>query len=165
MPSTQILAHTKSADSTQALAFALAAELVSGDLIVLLGDLGAGKTCFTQGLAKGLGVTDRVTSPTFALVNHYEGRLRLHHLDVYRLAGADQIEDLDLYEMAEDGVTIIEWGHNVLSALDDSRLEITLTFDSSDPSSDTARQLEMTFMGECWSDRVVGLAQQLEPWL
>ncbi|MEL6981209.1 MAG: tRNA (adenosine(37)-N6)-threonylcarbamoyltransferase complex ATPase subunit type 1 TsaE, partial [Actinomycetota bacterium] len=100
-------------ERTQAFAAALAEVLVDGDLLVLTGDLGAGKTCFTQGLGAGLGIDDRITSPTFTLANRYRGRLILHHLDVYRLDGEADAADLDLDDLLESGVTVIEWGDRV----------------------------------------------------
>ncbi|MEL7158633.1 MAG: tRNA (adenosine(37)-N6)-threonylcarbamoyltransferase complex ATPase subunit type 1 TsaE, partial [Actinomycetota bacterium] len=103
--------------TTRALAGAMATVLDDGDLLVLTGDLGAGKTCFTQGLGAGLGIEDRITSPTFTLVSEYRGRLDLHHLDVYRLDGPADTLDLDLHELAEDGVTVIEWGERIDAAL------------------------------------------------
>ena len=84
---------------------------------MLSGDLGAGKTCFTQGVARGLGIGGRVTSPTFTLANRYAGRLTLNHLDVYRLDHVDETVDLDLPELLEEGVTVIEWGERILPVL------------------------------------------------
>src|SRR6185437_14092618 len=83
--------RTESPDATRAVAAAIGAQLVAGDLVLLVGDLGAGKTAFTQGLARGLGIEARVTSPTFTIVQEYEGRLKLAHVDVYRL---DRIQEL-----------------------------------------------------------------------
>lgn len=124
--------------TTRALATALSEVVTDGDLLVLTGDLGAGKTCFTQGLGAGLGIEDRITSPTFTLVAEYEGRLRLHHLDVYRLDGPADTIDLDLHELAEEGVTVIEWGEQIDTALGADRLVIEIAFLDPEPTSASA---------------------------
>jgi len=158
-------ALTQNATETQELAVSLARLLNIGDLLVLLGDLGAGKTCFTQGLARGLEIEDRVTSPTFTLVNQYRGRLVLNHLDVYRLGGAAESLDLDIYEMAEQGVTVIEWGHNISGVLAESRLEIELTYlDDISEESHESRNISLTMIGDEWNDRSDKLKTVLEPW-
>ena len=91
--------RSESPETTREIAALLAAVSVPGDLIVLAGDMGAGKTCFAGGFAHGLGINDRITSPTFTLVNTYDGRVRLHHLDVYRLEQIDEVLDLALPEL------------------------------------------------------------------
>ena len=106
----------------------LASVLTDGDLLVLTGDLGAGKTCFTQGLGRGLGVSGRITSPTFTLANRYEARLTLNHLDVYRLESAADAGDLGIEELLEDGVTVIEWGDRIEAALPRAYLLIALRY-------------------------------------
>lgn len=113
---------------TQAVAAALSTVLIDGDLLVLTGDLGAGKTCFTQGLGRGLGIADRITSPTFTLANRYEGRLLLHHLDVYRLDSVAETIDLGLAELLEDGVTVIEWGDRIEEVLPLDHLVVALRY-------------------------------------
>ena len=101
------------ADSPEATAAAgerLGARLGAGDVVGLTGALGAGKTCFVQGLARGLGVTAPVTSPTFVLVNEYRGRLSVHHVDVYRTGSLTELLDFGLEELLDgEGVTVIEW--------------------------------------------------------
>ncbi|OWY59320.1 tRNA (adenosine(37)-N6)-threonylcarbamoyltransferase complex ATPase subunit type 1 TsaE, partial [cyanobacterium TDX16] len=104
--------RTASVEETRDLGAALAGVLVAGDLLLLVGDLGAGKTAFAQGLGAGLGVSDPITSPTFTLASRYQGDdLVFHHLDVYRLEGMAEVGDLDLPELLEDeGIVAIEWG-------------------------------------------------------
>ena len=113
---------------TQAIATALAPLLVTGDLLILTGDLGAGKTCFAQGLGRGLAVEQNITSPTFTLANRYDGRLVLHHLDVYRLDSSAETLDLDLPELLESGVTVIEWGDRITDVLPADHLVIALRY-------------------------------------
>ena len=114
-----------SLEETQNLAKSLAQLLVAQDTITLEGDLGAGKTTFTQALAKGLGITRIVNSPTFTIMKQYEGRLPLNHLDVYRLADSD--EDLGWEEIFYgDAVSIVEWAHLIEESLPDERLAIEI---------------------------------------
>ena len=97
-------------EETTAAGFALGGTLAPGDVVALYGGLGAGKTCFTQGLVAGLGVQTRATSPTFVLVNEYQGRLPVHHVDAYRTNSLTELVDLGLLDLlGGDGVTIIEW--------------------------------------------------------
>lgn len=101
---------TSSAEETRALAEALGRAARAGDALLLEGPLGAGKTCFVQGLVRGLGTTTAATSPTFVLVNEYRGRLPVHHVDVYRARSLTELLDLGLEELiAGGGVTIVEW--------------------------------------------------------
>ncbi|MED1469980.1 tRNA (adenosine(37)-N6)-threonylcarbamoyltransferase complex ATPase subunit type 1 TsaE [Bacillus salipaludis] len=114
-------------DSTQTLSFAakLAEHLLPGDVITLEGDLGAGKTTFTKGLAQGLGVKRTVNSPTFTIIKEYAGRMPLYHMDVYRVG--DTFEDLGFDEYFEgDGVTVVEWAHLIEEQLPSERLTIFL---------------------------------------
>src|SRR4051812_14144190 len=102
--------RTFTPEETAAEGARLAETLGPGDVVALTGDLGAGKTCFTQGLARGLGVTERAVSPTFVLVNEYRGRVPVHHVDAYRTTSLTELMDLGLDELfAGDGVTIVEW--------------------------------------------------------
>lgn len=105
---------------TEALGEALAARLTAGTVVAFTGDLGAGKTAFTRGLARGLGVPDRVTSPTFTIVNEYEGgRLPLFHFDMYRLGSADDLFDIGWEDfLRRGGVCAVEWSETVQEALD-----------------------------------------------
>ena len=97
-------------EETNAAGVALGGTLASGDVVALYGGLGAGKTCFTQGLVEGLGVATRATSPTFVMVNEYRGRLPVHHVDAYRTNSLTELVDLGLLDLlGGDGVTIVEW--------------------------------------------------------
>jgi tRNA threonylcarbamoyladenosine biosynthesis protein TsaE len=99
-----------SPDTTAALGERLGRTLTAGDVVALSGELGAGKTCFIQGLVRGLDVSTRATSPTFVLINEYRGRLPVHHVDAYRTERLDELMDLGLLElMGGEGVTLIEW--------------------------------------------------------
>ena len=105
-----VFCRSRSADETRAIAEAVASVFLPGDVISLSGDLGAGKTCFVQGLARGLDVAGHPTSPTFVLVNEYRGRLPVHHVDAYRTASLGELIDLGLLDlMGGDGVTLLEW--------------------------------------------------------
>ena len=110
---------THSADETQALGTKLAKRLQPGDVIAYFGDLGAGKTALTRGIAQGLGITDIVTSPTYTIVNEYlTGRLPLFHFDMYRLGSSDELFDIGWEDyLARGGVCAVEWSENVEDAL------------------------------------------------
>jgi tRNA threonylcarbamoyladenosine biosynthesis protein TsaE len=158
-----IFAFTTSAEETKALAAALAELARPGDLLLLAGDLGAGKTAFTQGYGAALGVDDLITSPTFTLVNNYEGRLELNHLDVYRLDSLAEVLDLGVPEMLDDGgVTIIEWGDSVSPALPADYLEIRFSFTEGD---DDERVLELVPVGPRWAARTRAVATAVAPWI
>lgn len=117
-------------DATRALGARLAADLHAGDLVVLSGPLGAGKTALTQGIGAALGVRGAVTSPTFVLARVHRGPLPLLHVDAYRLreAGADAsaVDALDLDSDLPHSVTVVEWGHGLVEHLADARLEVIL---------------------------------------
>lgn len=119
--------NTSSPEETARVGKSLGAILRAGDVICLNGDLGAGKTCFAQGVACGLEVDGPVTSPTFTLINEYQGRLPLYHMDVYRLADSLEMEDLGYEEyFYGDGVTLVEWAERVKELLPEERLDITI---------------------------------------
>lgn len=122
---------TTSSEATKQLAATLAPYLQAGDVIVLSGDLGAGKTQFVQGVAAGLGVRDQVTSPTFNILLTYPaGLLPLYHFDLYRLEEADELEDIGYYETIDgDGASFIEWGEKFPEALPYGYLEISIRVD------------------------------------
>lgn len=122
---------TTSSEATKQLAATLAPYLQAGDIIVLSGDLGAGKTQFVQGVAAGLGVRDQVTSPTFNILLTYPtGSLPLYHFDLYRLDSADELEDIGYYETIEgNGVSFVEWGEKFPEALPYCYLELSIHLD------------------------------------
>lgn len=157
-----MLATTTSVDATRELAAALAPLIRPGDIVVLSGDLGAGKTAFVQGLGRGLGVQDRITSPTFTLVHEYDGgRLPIHHLDVYRLGQLSEALDLGLAEMLDTGgVVLIEWGDVITPVLPRDLLEVRLSFGAGDDD----RVLTFRAVGDRWAARGDALRASLDPW-
>lgn len=155
-----VLCSTSTAEQTRLLAGAVAGLVDDGDLLVLVGDLGAGKTAFTQGFAAALGVTTPVTSPTFTLANRYQGRLVVNHLDVYRLSDLAEARDLAIPELLEQGVTLVEWGETILGALPSDRLDVSITFGAGDDD----RLIELRPVGDRWSGLRDDLAGALEPW-
>ena len=136
MKNCEYISH--SVAETETFAEQLADTFVGGEVLLLQGDLGAGKTHFVKGLAKGLGIDDVVTSPTFALHNSYTGRLTLNHFDFYRIEDSEEVEILGLDEFFYDkqGVAAIEWSENVASLL--PKQCITLTIEKID---DNARKI------------------------
>jgi len=116
---------------TRAVGRRLASLLRAGDVVLLAGDLGAGKTVFAGGVGEGLGVDDPVVSPTFVIVRHYRGLIPLTHADVYRLGSSAEVEDLDLTVEAADGVLLVEWGDAVEQAFGDDVLIIRFSVDES----------------------------------
>ncbi len=150
-----------SAATTRAMGSAIAAHLEAGDVIVLAGDLGSGKTVLVQGIAAGLEVTERVVSPTFTIMREYDGRVRLHHLDVYRLDRLQEAIDLGLDELFAEGVTVIEWGDGVRSVLPSDRLEIGLALLPPDAADDDARGVTITAHGAAWDTRAGALLAEV----
>src|ERR687897_1815412 len=156
-----LVARTSSVEATQALAASLAVLAQPGDLVVLAGDLGAGKTAFVQGFGRGLGVSERITSPTFTLVQEYEGRLPVHHIDIYRLDQMSEVIDLGLSELLDDGgVVLIEWGDAILPVLPSDYLEVRLTFGAGDDE----RPARLRSVGPSWARRQVSLLAAVAPW-
>jgi len=154
-------ARTKSVEQTKELGRALAELVRPGDIILLAGDLGAGKTALTQGLGAAMGVLETITSPTFTIASSYEGRIRLHHLDVYRLEHLQEAIDLGLAELVDDGaVAVIEWGDAVAPALPPDFLEIRLQFGEGDDD----RHLDLRTVGGGWAARAGALRRAIEPW-
>lgn len=144
-PSRQVRLRT--ADDTHAWGARLGALLRAGDLLVLTGGLGAGKTSLTQGIAEGLGVRGPITSPTFVIARVHPslvGGPDLVHADAYRLGGLTELDDLDLDASLEGAVTVVEWGHGVAEQLSEDYLEVTLT-------GDDARSAELVGHGARWT--------------
>lgn len=136
--------RTHSPAQTREFGEKLAARLRPGDVVVLLGDLGAGKSELTRGIARGLGVTSTVASPSFTILNVYdEGRCPLYHFDWYRLGGADELYEMGLDEyLGGDGVAVVEWPSRCPEAVPPCRLEVTLT-----PVGEDEREIKLTCRG------------------
>ena len=149
-----------SAEDTRALARELAAVLEPGDVVLLAGPLGAGKTEFTKGLAHGLDIKDTVVSPTFTLTREYHGRLPLLHVDVYRLDHAEEFLDLGLdHDVdADEAVTVIEWGDVAEALVPTDHLLVSLAH----AVDVTARVIELHPVGASWARRVEALQHKLE---
>ncbi len=131
---------TTSPDATQDLGAALGRVAAAGDRLALLGALGAGKTQLAKGFARGLGVEDVVNSPSFTLMAEYAGRLRLFHLDLYRLSGSDEVLGGGLFdERQADGVTLTEWAERLDAALDPERLDVRIAI-----GDDERRSIELS---------------------
>ncbi|HPZ05786.1 MAG: tRNA (adenosine(37)-N6)-threonylcarbamoyltransferase complex ATPase subunit type 1 TsaE [Acetivibrionales bacterium] len=139
--------RTDSADDTAELGRKLGSMLQRGDNVCLIGDLGSGKTAFTGGLAKGLGISGYITSPTFTIVNEYEGRLPLYHFDVYRISDVDEMLDTGYYEYIDgDGVTVIEWADLIKEILPSERIEVHI--EKNDQVRSDSRTITIRFIGE-----------------
>ena len=153
---------TKTPDDTRELAAELAGLAVAGDIVLLCGDLGAGKTVFVQGFGRALGVTEVITSPTFTLVRTYTGgRLRLLHADVFRLDLTEEIADLGLPELIDDeAVALVEWGDKAEPVLPADFLEIRITY----TDADDERRLRLRAVGRSWSARHNAMRRALERW-
>lgn len=136
--------RTTSPDQTRTIGERLARDLRPGDVLCLWGDLGAGKSELTRGIASGLGVQGPVTSPSFTILNVYEdGRLPLYHFDWYRLESSEELYELGMDEyLTGDGVCVIEWPGICPDAIPETRLDITVT-----PVTDTAREITLTPQG------------------
>jgi tRNA threonylcarbamoyladenosine biosynthesis protein TsaE len=139
--------RAESAQRTQAVARGLGERLRAGDLVILSGELGAGKTTFTQGLAEGLGVRGPITSPTFVIARVHPslvGRAPLVHVDAYRLGSLAELDDLDLDASVADSVTVVEWGEGKAEVLAGERLEVRIDRSSTE---DEARVITVTAYG------------------
>ena len=122
---------------TEALGAAFGAKIADGSVVAMYGDLGAGKTAFVRGMAKGMGIDARVNSPTFTIVNEYIGRRELFHFDMYRLGSSDELFDIGWEDyLARKGVCVVEWSENVDDAFDGTELMVTIN-----KLSDTERKI------------------------
>ena len=147
---------------TRELAAAVAELARPGDLLLLVGDLGAGKTAFVQGFGTALGIEEPITSPTFTLARQYQGRLELNHLDVYRLEQVEEVLDLGLQELLDGtSATLIEWGDTILPALPADYLEVHLSYGEGDDD----RMLRFRPVGARWGARSRALGAALGPWV
>lgn len=164
-----IVCRTRGVDQTRALAAAVARLCRPRDIIVLAGDMGAGKTAFAAGFAAALGVTeeDQVSSPTFTLVHNYvTGRVPVHHADLYRLSSIGEVADLGLREMADlGGIVLVEWGDVALDVLGDC-LVVRLAHADADDSGadDDVRDIEVSVEGHSWDSRWENLRATLAQW-
>lgn len=119
--------HSNSTEETEAIGEKLAGALQGNEVIALYGGMGMGKTAFVRGLARGLGVSAEVSSPTFALVHEYRGRIPLYHFDMYRVGGWDDLYSTGFFDYLDSGaVMVIEWSENIEAALPDGVIRITL---------------------------------------
>ncbi len=158
---------TASADETRDLAAALAEHCRAGDLVLLAGELGAGKTTFVQGFGRALGIADPITSPTFTLLRQYPveggppGVRTMLHADVYRLDGLREIEDLGLSELVEDaGVALVEWGDVARPVLGEGALAVLLA----PGDDDDRRTVTVSDQGGAWAGRWATLTEALAWW-
>jgi len=151
-----VTVEVTTAEGMHALGTGLAGLLRAGDLLVLSGGLGAGKTTLTRGIGEGLGVRGAVTSPTFVVARVHPstvGGPALVHVDAYRLTDMAEVDDLDLDASLEESVTVVEWGAGKVEGLSQSRLEITLTRSHGGPSDgDEVRTVDIRGIGDRWAD-------------
>ena len=149
---------SRSSEQTRRVGMRLGALIDSGDLVCLIGDLGAGKTTFVQGLAAGWGSLDPVSSPTFVIVNLYRrlDRSQLYHLDAYRLSGPAEAVDLDLDAMLDNGSLVIEWADVIAEALPEECLMVNLQY-----VDELQRDLVFTARGQHYQDLVAKFREQV----
>lgn len=134
-----------SPEETESVGAALAKSLAPGAVVAMYGGLGAGKTAFVRGLARGLNSSSRVTSPTFTIVNEYDGDLELFHFDMYRLSSSDELFDIGWEDYLErGGVCAVEWSENVRGAFDGSEIKVII-----EVLSEQARRIIIEGAGEC----------------
>jgi tRNA threonylcarbamoyladenosine biosynthesis protein TsaE len=152
--------HAGSAGETAELGKKLGKILQKGDNICLTGALGTGKTALTGGIAAGLGIDGYITSPTFTIVNEYEGRLPLYHFDVYRIGSPGEMFDTGYYEyISGDGVTVIEWADIIKEILPEERIEINLEKD--DKNDMDSRMITIDFIGSRYAGYEGRLADEI----
>ena len=118
--------RTKSVEETQRLGEMIARSLCGTEVVALYGDLGVGKTHITQGICKGLGVDDGVSSPTFALVNEYSGKCKIYHFDMYRVKTLNDLYSTGFFDYIDTGVIIVEWSENIEAALPKNAIKIKI---------------------------------------
>lgn len=150
---TEVTLDLPTAEDTRALGRRLGGLLRAGDLLVLTGDLGAGKTTLTQGLGEGLGVRGPITSPTFVIARVHpslQDGPALVHVDAYRLGDGAELDDLDLDESLDESVTVVEWGAGLAEQLHDERLELTLVRSGSAAEDQQGRTARLRGVGPRW---------------
>jgi tRNA threonylcarbamoyladenosine biosynthesis protein TsaE len=159
-----MLLRADSLASTHAIAGALARCARAGDIVVLAGEMGAGKTAFAQGFGRALGIEEHMTSPTFTLVHSYDcGKLTLHHVDLYRLDRMSDVDDLALHELAAfDGIVLVEWGDVAASGLG-AHLEVRLTRDDDSEIEEVPQEVDVKMDGVDES-RLIELAATGQRW-
>jgi tRNA threonylcarbamoyladenosine biosynthesis protein TsaE len=151
---TTAIRHAHNEAESVALGERLGALLQPGDVIALTGDLGAGKTTLTKGIARGAGVQSEVSSPTFTLIHEHGGRTPFYHVDLYRLESEDLIPDIGIEEyIYGDGVTVIEWSERMASMLPESALRVRLS-----TVGDTEREIELSSSSPRWTNVIKELA-------
>jgi tRNA threonylcarbamoyladenosine biosynthesis protein TsaE len=164
----ELYLRTNSPDTTRAVAAVIATALQPGDVVALTGELGAGKTCFVQGAAAALGVTGRVTSPTFILRREYPGRIPIVHLDVYRLDTLADVAEIGFEEIFDPlRVTFIEWADAMSPLLPPDHLEVELsTVLTTEPAAptDDERRIVLRPRGDGWHRRLGSLFDELRQW-
>jgi len=144
---------THSPEETQQVGRRLGEAGRPGDVVLLIGDLGAGKTCLTQGIARGLGINDYVLSPSFVIVRELHGRLPLFHVDLYRLDRLDEMGDLGLDDYFFDGgISVVEWAEKAMGLMPPEHLRIDLEY-----VSDTERKLKLQPTGKRYEELVAGM--------
>ncbi len=161
MTADALRAVTTDADQTRTMAGEIAGMAGAGDLILLVGEMGTGKTAFAQGFGSGLGVTEQITSPTFTIVHEYSGRLALHHLDAYRLEHLHEVAELGVAEMLDEpAVMLVEWGDVLLPVLPADYLEVRITYGRAEDD----RLFSFIPVGTRWAARFRQLGEVVEPW-
>lgn len=123
---------SKSTEDTEKIGELIAKKLNGSEVIALFGGLGMGKTAFTRGLCRGLGVADGVSSPTFALVNEYHGKYNIYHFDMYRVTSWEDLYSTGFFDYLDNGVLVIEWSENIEGALPENAIRINISKGSAD---------------------------------
>jgi tRNA threonylcarbamoyladenosine biosynthesis protein TsaE len=158
MTKSKLISH--SPEQTQQLGMRLGEMARSGDVFLLTGNLGGGKTCLTQGIAWGLGVKEYAFSPSFVLIREYAGRLPLYHVDFYRLDSIEEIADLGLDEyLYGRGVCVVEWADKGLALMPEEHLLINLSY-----LSETGRSITFEPKGRRYNDLLASLGTELKTW-
>lgn len=154
----KISLETESAEETRRLGERLASTLEPGDIVLLTGDLGAGKTTLIQGVARGLEIHEQVTSPTFVIVREYRGFIPLYHVDAYRLEKPSELSELGYEEFWHlPGIVMIEWGEKVASFFEPDLLQVNMRLSS----ADDRRQVELCAVGDRWQEKLAKLERNM----